>query len=138
MNRVSIGKGMKVSGINHINIVVTSAQLPDVVAFYEHVIGLKQGLRAHSQHNGAWLYCNSTAIIHLSVVEESLYAGSNTHFNHAALACSGVDECLKTLEHYSIHYKVEFKAVPEMTQIFVFDPVGIRLELNFAGEKIVQ
>lgn len=129
---------MKVTGINHINIAVTSAQLPDVVAFYKHVIGLTQGLRATSTHKGVWLYCDSTAIIHLSVVEEFLYAGSNTHFNHVALACSGVDECLKILEHYNIHYKVEFKAAPEMTQVFVFDPVGIRLELNFADEKIVQ
>lgn len=127
---------MKVSGINHINIVVTPEQLPEVTAFYEQVIGLTQGLRAVSRRNGAWLYCNDTAIIHLSVVEESPYTGSDSHFNHVALACTGVDSCLQTLERHNIAYDIDYKSEPEMTQVFIFDPVGIRVELNFAGEKI--
>jgi len=126
---------MDISGINHINIVVTSDKLADVVAFYEHIIGLKQGMRAASKRNGAWLYCGNAAIIHVSVVENPPYPGADTPFNHVALSCSGVDSCLETLARNAIPYTIDFRSPPEMTQIFVFDPAGIRIELNFTGEK---
>ncbi|MDP2902312.1 MAG: VOC family protein [Methylovulum sp.] len=126
---------MKISGINHINIVVMSNKLADVVAFYEQIIGLKQGRRAVSKRNGAWLYCGDTAIIHVSVVEETPYPGTDTVFNHVALTCSDVDACLQTLVHNNIPHTIEFRSPPEMTQIFVYDPAGIRIELNFTGEK---
>jgi len=126
---------MKISGINHINIVLTEAQLADVVAFYVDVIGLTQGLRAPSRRNGAWLYSDGKAIIHLSVVEESLYQGSNTHFNHVALGCSGVDDLLTGLAQQNIAYEIDYRSPPEMTQVFLYDPVGVKVELNFPGEK---
>jgi catechol-2,3-dioxygenase len=127
---------MEISGINHINIVVTSEQLPDVVAFYEHVLGLKQGPRAISKRNGAWLYCHDTAIIHLSVVEERPRVEGNAHFNHVALACSNVEKSLQILISQNITYTADYRSSPEMSQLFFYDPVGIRIELNFPGEKI--
>jgi catechol 2,3-dioxygenase-like lactoylglutathione lyase family enzyme len=126
---------MQTLGINHINIVVTAAQLPAVVAFYEQIIGLKQGGRAASKRDGAWLYCGDAAIIHLSVVEQSPYSGRDTHFNHVALACTGVADFVQCLDSANIAYETDYRSPPEMTQIFLHDPVGIRIELNFAGEK---
>ncbi len=126
---------MKISGINHINIVVTPDKLPDMVIFYEHIIGLKQGMRAVSKRDGAWLYCGDTPIIHVSVVQEPPYQGADAIFNHVALTCSGVDACLQTLIHNNITHTIDFRSPPEMTQIFVYDPAGIRIELNFTGEK---
>lgn len=125
---------MDIAGINHINIVVTSLQLPDMVAFYEQVIGLKRGLRAVSKRDGAWLYCHDTAIIHLSVVEEPPYAGGDTHFNHVALTCRGAAEWMAHLELHNIRYDIDYRPSPAMTQLFFHDPVGIRIELNFADE----
>lgn len=126
---------MKISGINHINIVVTEEQLPEMVAFYEQIIGLGQGIRAPSRRNGAWLYADGQAIIHLSVVEEKLYAGSDTHFNHVALGCSGVDTLLEKLASRHISYEIDYRSPPEMTQVFLRDPVGVKVELNFPNEK---
>lgn len=127
---------MDIVGINHINIVVTSAQLPDVVAFYEQIIGLKSGPRAVSKRDGAWLYCHDTAIIHLSVVPEAPYSGRDTYFNHVALTCSGVADWMRNLNDHAIPYDIDYRPSPEMTQLFLYDPVGIRIELNFAGERL--
>lgn len=127
---------MNVLGINHINIVVTAEQFPDVVAFYEQIIGLTQGLRAVSKRNGAWLYCcDSAPIIHLSVVEQPPYTGNDAHFNHVALTCTDVDSCLNTLKRHKTPHTVDHRSPPDMTQVFVYDPVGTKIELNFAGEK---
>ncbi|MDO9103530.1 MAG: VOC family protein [Methylovulum sp.] len=126
---------MKISGINHINIVTTPAQLADVVTFYEQIIGLKQGLRAPSKRDGAWLYCGDTAIIHVSVVPEPPYAGADTPINHVALACSDVGACMQNLARNHIVYTMDYRSPPEMTQLFLYDPAGVRIELNFAGEQ---
>jgi catechol 2,3-dioxygenase-like lactoylglutathione lyase family enzyme len=129
---------MNILGINHINIVVTSGQLPDVVAFYEQVLGLRKGPRAVSKRDGAWLYCQDTAIIHLSVVEMASKVEGNAHFNHVALLCSDVENSRRTLEAYHIEYTIDCRSTPPpgMAQLFFYDPVGIRIELNFPGEEI--
>lgn len=129
---------MKVTGINHINIVVTAAQLPEVTAFYEQVVGLVQGPRAISRRNGAWLYCDggNQPIIHLSEVQEPPSSTVGSHFNHLALACSGLDAGLARLRQHGVVYIMEYRDPPGMTQLFFYDPVGIRIELNFAGERI--
>lgn len=127
---------MKVAGINHINIVVTAEQLPEVTAFYEQVIGLTQGFRTVSKRNGAWLYCGNQAIIHLSEVPESPAPTLNSHFNHVALTCAGLEAGIERLKTHHIAYTMEYRTPPGMTQLFLFDPVGIRIELNFAGEQI--
>lgn len=126
---------MKISGINHINITVTADKLAAVVTFYEQVLGLKKGQRATSRRDGAWLYCGAQPIIHVSVVEQAPYAGADTIFNHVALTCTDVDACLSTMAHYNIPYQLDFRSPPEMTQVNVIDPAGIKIELNFTGEK---
>jgi catechol 2,3-dioxygenase-like lactoylglutathione lyase family enzyme len=126
---------MKVFGINHINIEVTPNKLADVVAFYENIIGLKSGQRAVSKRDGAWMYCGEAPIIHISVIEKPPYMAADIPFNHVALTCLGVDACLENLKTYNIPHRVDFRGPPEMTQIFVVDPAGIKIELNFKGEK---
>ena len=126
---------MNISGINHINIVVTLDKLTDVINFYEQNLGLKQGARAVSRRAGAWLYCESGPIIHVSVVESLPYTGKDTHFNHVALTCHNVDNCLTTLIKNNIPHRIDFRGPPAMTQVFVHDPAEISIELNFLGEK---
>jgi len=90
---------MNIAGINHINIVVTAAQLPVAIAFYEQVLGLSQGFRTVSKRNGAWLYCGDQAIVHLSEVPEPPATTINSHFNHIALTCSGLEAGLARLKN---------------------------------------
>jgi catechol 2,3-dioxygenase-like lactoylglutathione lyase family enzyme len=127
---------MKVAGINHINIVVTAEQLPVVTAFYEQVLGLHQGFRTVSKRNGAWLYGGEQAIIHLSEVVDQPATSINSYFNHVAFSCSGLEAALERLANHQVDYSMEYRTPPGMTQLFFYDPVGIRIELNFAGEKV--
>jgi catechol-2,3-dioxygenase len=130
---------MAVLGINHINIEVNAAQLPKVKAFYEEVLGLNPGFRALSKRNGAWLYAGETPVIHLSVTEDCLNNTDKAHFNHVAFACVDVAEFKQHLDSLSINYNLEVRALADkpMTQLFLHDPVGIKIELNFAGETLI-
>jgi catechol 2,3-dioxygenase-like lactoylglutathione lyase family enzyme len=131
---------MKVLGINHINIVLTEEQLAEEIAFYERVLGLTPGYRAPSTRNGAWLYSkhNEVALIHLSVISPDQDVSGENHFHHLALTCTDVDAYLKLLADNAIPHRLEQRWAPEMTQIFIVDPVGIRIELNFPGESAQQ
>lgn len=129
---------MAVLGINHINIEVNAEQLPKVKAFYENVLGLKQGFRAISKRDGAWLYAGNIPVIHLSVSEDHINSTDKTHFNHVAFECADVAQFKSDLDKLNIQYTLEVRALADkpMTQIFLYDPVGIKIELNFAGETL--
>lgn len=129
---------MAVAGINHINIEVTAEQLPKVKAFYEDVLGLTPGFRAVSKRDGAWLYAQNTPVIHLSVTEDWMNESDKIHFNHVAFACTGLAEFMSDFSKKNIKHSIEQRSLAdrEMTQIFLYDPVGIKIELNFAGETL--
>jgi catechol 2,3-dioxygenase-like lactoylglutathione lyase family enzyme len=129
---------MAVIGINHINIEVTAEQLPKVKAFYEEILGLKPGFRSKSKRDGAWLYAEDQPVIHLSVTEDWMNESDKIHFNHVAFACSGVAKFKHDLDLNNIQYSLEQRSLAdkEMTQIFFYDPVGVKIELNFAGETL--
>ena len=129
---------MAVTGINHINIEVSAEQLPKVKAFYEEVLNLKPGFRAKSKRDGAWLYAGNTPVIHLSVTEDRMNESDKIHFNHVAFACSELIDFKNHLDNRNIPYDLEQRSLAdcEMTQIFLYDPVGIKIELNFAGETL--
>jgi catechol-2,3-dioxygenase len=129
---------MPIIGINHINIEVTAEQLPKVKAFYDHVLGLKPGFRSASKRDGAWLYAQNQPVIHLSVTEDPMNESDKIHFNHLAFACSGLAQLKRDLDLNKIQYSLEQRSLAdkEMTQIFFFDPVGIKIELNFVGETL--
>jgi catechol 2,3-dioxygenase-like lactoylglutathione lyase family enzyme len=129
---------MAVTGINHINIEVTAEQLPKMKAFYEDALGLKPGFRSASKRDGAWLYAANAPVIHLSVTEDWMNETDKIHFNHVALACTGLAGFVRDLDLNNIQYSLEQRSLAdkEMTQIFFYDPVGIKIELNFAGETL--
>jgi catechol 2,3-dioxygenase-like lactoylglutathione lyase family enzyme len=129
---------MPITGINHINIEVTAEQLPKVKAFYEDVMGLKSGFRAMSKRDGAWLYAQGQPVIHLSVTEDWMNEADKIHFNHVAFACNGLAQFKRDLDILQIKYTLEQRSLADkkMTQIFFYDPVGIKIELNFAGETL--
>lgn len=129
---------MAVLGINHINIEVTAEQLPKVKAFYEEILGLKPGFRALSKRDGAWLYALDQPVIHLSVTEDFMNETDKIHFNHVAFACNGLAQFKRDLDIQQIAYTLEQRSLQdkEMTQIFLYDPVGVKIELNFAGETL--
>lgn len=129
---------MKVLGINHINIVLTEQQLNETIAFYGQVLGLTPGYRAKSTRNGAWLYSqyNPVALIHLSVIGTDEDVSGENHFHHVAFTCTDVNAMIKKLTELAVPYRLEQRNAPEMTQLFFVDPVGIRIELNFAEESV--
>lgn len=120
-----------ISGLDHINIETTD--LAGTIRFYEDVLGLANGPRPPFTFPGAWLYHGEQALIHLVAVD-SLAGNSTGPINHVALIAHDFAACKARLDEQKRPY--EHRLVPDSNiwQLFVHDPNGVRLELNFHDE----
>lgn len=120
---------MPVIGLDHINIRTT-----DVAAsakFYVDVFGFEyrhgpevMGNRAHWLYDGA-----GRPIIHLRMMEPpSVPTGA---LDHVALSCQDKAAMLERLKAQGIAFSVMENLQPGVTQVFLKDPHGIALELQF-------
>lgn len=102
--------------------------------FYRDVIGLTVGPRPNFNFPGYWLYCGGVPVVHL-VKEDGSPAAPDGHstgaVDHIAFRGSDVETTKKALTRHNIVFR--HNAVPDfrLQQIFVHDPDGIQIELNF-------
>jgi catechol 2,3-dioxygenase-like lactoylglutathione lyase family enzyme len=123
---------MPVNGINHVNIRTT-----DVAAsarFYVELLDFKfrEGPQVMGQQPN-WLYDNSgRPIIHLRVMAPD--SESTGPIDHVALDCEGLSSMLDRLKARDIQFTVA-NVRPGLTLVFIKDPHGVALELNFKDES---
>lgn len=127
---------MTVKGLDHINLRGSAEEIVQLAEFYQSLLGLQVGPRPLSS-SGIWLYAGKLAILHLSVIPAGQtrdYQSLNS-FDHIALACDDLAGVLHTLQNLAIPYQQRQIAASAgfaaQTQIFLHDPLGNKLELNF-------
>jgi catechol 2,3-dioxygenase-like lactoylglutathione lyase family enzyme len=121
---------MRVLALNHINIAGT----PDLIArcrsFYVDVLGLTEGHRPPFRSRGFWLYADGQPVVHLTERDSKQNGGSA--FNHFAFTCDGLETATAILEKHAVSFKVDEVPLSKQTQIFLTDPAGVAIELNFS------
>ncbi|MEO6259546.1 MAG: diguanylate cyclase [Thermoanaerobaculia bacterium] len=124
---------MKILGIDHINISGPRTLIDECRAFYVDILGLQDGPRPPFRTPGFWLYAGDRAIVHLSEKIRETTARTDTAFDHCAMSCSGLESAKQRLQDHAVPYTL--KQVPGSgdAQIFLQDPGGLTLELNFRG-----
>ena len=121
--------------INHIQLVAEKDLVIQLRDFYCDVVGLTEGFRPVFERFGFWLYIEDKDVLHLITPKEgdgrSLQKSSFDHIAFKTTNYQGVLQKLKTL-----NILFEEKPIPGMTahQIFLRDPAGNRVELNFDGD----
>jgi glyoxylase I family protein len=121
---------MRVTGIDHINIGAPMEALERCVRFYVDVLGLSEGHRPPFRSRGFWLYAGDAPIVHLTEKEVDVTASSGA-FNHLALACEDLESIEARLRTHAIQFTVERVPMTGQVQVFLKDPAGVELELNF-------
>ena len=126
---------MSVGLLDHFNI--RTRKLDDTVRFYEEVLDLKKGERPNFSFPGAWMYSEGKPVVHLvdiSKTDEPQKPDSGV-VHHVAFASSGFDGMKKRLESKGMAY--DSRQVPggDLWQIFVDDPNGVLIELNYEAAK---
>ena len=126
---------MPLKRIEHYNIHTT--RLDETVAFYDRVLGMKAGDRPRFPFPGAWIYLDDTPVLHLVDVSgdrKSARAGSHGTgtLDHIAFEAVDLPAMKAQLTREGVAYQERIVPRTGITQLFVEDPNGLVLELNFA------
>ena len=139
---------MLINSLDHCSIRTTNLQ--ETRQFFVDILGLEDGKRPDFPFPGAWLYTDSTAVIHLIGVDPDDPSGLQRYvggeissealqgsgaFDHIAFRANDPSVLIERLKKTDYAYRE--RQVPNMNlfQIFVEDPNGITIELNYRGEE---
>ena len=125
---------MTATMLEHYN--VYCKDLKATVGFYEKYVGLRDGDRPPFTFPGAWLYAGDQAVLHL-VFESGRSDHGSGAIDHIALRCVGLKAQLELLKKDGIPYTLRKVPARPLQQVFVHDPDGIQIEMNFWDEPLV-
>lgn len=129
---------MKVEALDHVNI--ATADLDATARFYADVFNLERrdAPPPMTPQNGQWMFDDAgRAIFHLNSLDcpraydRAIAPGPTGAIHHVALRCSGYGEMRERLEARGIDHTLNDLPAIGLRQIFVLDPNGVLLELNF-------
>lgn len=122
-----------ISGLDHINI--RTADLAATKAFLVDVLGLAEGWRPPFPFPGAWLYAGDKDVVHLVQVDQPAAESAGSSLDHFAFDISDYDDALARVEKTGLKFRAVATPGTTVKQIFVRDPNGVTIELNWKGDK---
>ena len=134
---------MPLGGLQHYTI--EPQNLERTKSFYVDVLGLEIGDRPPLDFPGYWLYSGGQATVHLMgtrkpregiVVRgtEKKYEDTG-RFDHIAFAASDLPGVRKRLQSRKVKFREQIVPRTGAAQIFLYDPDGVGVELNFPPEE---
>jgi catechol 2,3-dioxygenase-like lactoylglutathione lyase family enzyme len=126
---------VSVGVLDHFN--VRTRKLADTVRFYENVLGLEKGPRPNFAFPGAWMYSDGKAVVHLvdiSATDEPQKPDSGV-VHHVAFISRGFDGMKQRLKSRGMPFDARQVPGGDLWQIFVNDPNGVMIELNYEAAK---
>jgi extradiol dioxygenase family protein len=128
---------MSTTGFNHYNLRAPRELLDELRDFYCDIVGLVQGQRPPFESFGYWLYAGDQCVLHLSQAgpDEVRHINVATTFDHVAFTCTGRAQTEAHLKQRDIPFKVSRVPTLGISQLFIKDPAGNRIELSFAGDQ---
>lgn len=124
---------MPVTGIDHYNLRASLEVLAGIRDWYRDTVGLTVGERPAFNNRGYWLYAGRRPVLHLSEEgpgEIHPQPGQGT-FDHVAFKCEDFETMRARLEQLGESYRVADVPLTRTRQIFLRDPAGNGVELNF-------
>ena len=124
---------MAVLDLNHYNLRAPLEVLEGIRDWYRDVVGLQVGARPPFANRGFWLYAGKRPVLHLSEEsrgEKHPAPGEGT-FDHVAFTCDDYDATSERLRSLGIEFRVADVPLTRTRQIFLRDPAGNGVELNF-------
>ena len=121
---------------------IYSSKLILTKTFYCEVLGLEDGPRPAFDFAGYWFYLNGQPVIHVGTNEfpggfdrtDQHRENGTGSIDHVAFRCKGFSEFIARFQKYNQQFKINEIPDFDLKQIFVKDPNGVTIELNFSGE----
>ena len=111
--------------------------------FYVEALGMQVGFRPPLGFPGHWVYIGDTPVIHIAEwvtyttrsksrgVDVTTRASGTGPVDHIAFAAQDYDEVLARLQRLAVPVRVNDNPGNIVRQLFVFDPNGVKIEINF-------
>lgn len=139
---------MAITRLAHYSIRTTD--LDAALRFYKDVLGFREGFRPGFRFPGAWLYLGDEkdgdyGVVHLIGVDDETEKylgarraaadGATGALDHIAFDATGIARMRARLDAQGVVYTE--REVPDLglRQMFLHDPSGITLELNFPADE---
>ncbi|MGE4242370.1 VOC family protein [Ramlibacter sp.] len=126
---------MNALSLDHYN--VYCKDLAASVHFYERYVGLRIGDRPPLPFPGAWLYADDKAVLHL-IAESGRQDEGSGAIDHVSINCSGIRSAIDRIKADNLPVDVRLVPGMQLQQVFIRDPDGVLIELNFRDEPQVE
>ncbi len=132
---------MSLTGMEHY--LVLTADLDATRDFYQDALGMTQGFRPQLGFPGYWMYIGATPVIHIAEwvsytahstakdIPVTAPAASTGAFDHVAFNAVNFDAVLARLARHGVTPARNLVSKSGLRQLFVFDPNGVKIEINF-------
>jgi catechol 2,3-dioxygenase-like lactoylglutathione lyase family enzyme len=121
---------MTIRWLDHVNI--STADVEATCDFYVGLLGLVEGERPPFSFPGRWLYCGDRAVVHIVGLTKAR-PQAVTALDHFCFDCDDFDDVTQRLERAKYAYEVRIVPGSGRRQVFLCDPNGINVELNFGA-----
>ena len=127
---------MELQHIDHFTISMREHELAPMRAFYAEIFGLEEGKRPDFSFPGHWMYLNGRPVVHLAAnlpddFEVPDGAMATGKFNHVSFRCKDLEATRKKLTEKGLKFREAPVPGFPWHQIFVHDPIGLKIELTF-------
>ena len=122
---------MGIEGMNHFNVLTDDVDATR--RFYIGIVGLTEGERPPFAFGGAWLYAGGRPILHVS--EAKLPRDRAGVIDHMAFTATDLKGTVARLKQNGIAYTLNQQVGTRLWQIFCHDPMGAKVELDFAPSE---
>lgn len=139
---------MPLSHIEHM--LVQTADIAKTVEWYVRVLGMRAGFTPDFKFPVQWLYLGDNDVVHVTeggtaasenrkryVGQQSEALSGTGVIDHVAFRCTGLTDMLAHLRAEKVEFKERQVNDQGLYQLFMFDPNGIKVELNFANSEAV-
>ncbi len=103
--------------------------------FYRDIVGLEVGPRPNFNFAGYWLYCGKVPVVHLVEAEKGAPEPDGGHstgaVDHIAFRGRDPSATIDILKRRNIAFRSNDVPDFRLHQVFVHDPDGLLVELNF-------
>jgi catechol 2,3-dioxygenase-like lactoylglutathione lyase family enzyme len=137
---------MKLSHLEHF--LIQTVDLEATKNWYVEVLGLREGPHPDFGFPVYWLYIGARDVLHLTqggaaaTDARKRYLGQDREavegsgvIDHVAFRAEGLDATIAHLQRLGIPFKERRADDQALYQLFLFDPNGVKVELNFAAAE---
>ncbi|MCZ7562682.1 MAG: VOC family protein [Burkholderiales bacterium] len=139
---------MPLSHLEHF--LIQTADIQGTCDWYERVLGMRRGYTPDFKFPVQWMYVGDKDVLHVTeggaavsenrkryVGQESTAISGSGVIDHVAFRCENLRQMLDHLQRNEIDFKQRMVSDQGLYQLFLVDPNGVKLELNFANDEAI-